>query len=216
MSASKQTFYDYQLQQFNYDSSEWADLYYQQQVEAEYKNYLAGEALAPVVQMFTDTLPATPAALSPLTEQLVKNQDAIACTISELNMLLLNAATPQLRTQVKAIATGLVNKSGMMDSTKENYLQMLDAAEANAAFYYGTRATDSKKVVDSSNSPVYPYKRKYDNAGDIARHLATASNLKEVASLYYVNAELIELTPTLKQAFTDRKARLYRPSAAAA
>lgn len=131
-------------------------------------------------------------------------------------MLILNSATPELRKQVKAIAAGLVNKSAIMDSTKENYLQMLDAAEANAAYYYGSRATDSKNVTDSSSSPVYPYKRKYDNAADVARHLATASSTKEVASLYYVNAELIELTPALKQAFTDRKARLYRPSAAAA
>ena len=102
----------------------------------------------------------------------------------------------------------------MMDSTKENYLEMLEAAEASAAYYYGRMV--AVDTVPATAAGFGPYKRKYDSVADITRHLATASSTKEVASLYYLNAELIEYTPTLKQAFNYRKARLYRPSAAAA
>jgi hypothetical protein len=55
------------------------------------------------------------------------------------------------------------------------------------------------------------YKRKYETATEILSNLLTTSSRKEIASLYYVNAELIEATPWLSKAFTDRKARFYFP-----
>ena len=87
----------------NSDCSEWAELYYQQQVEAEYHQWEAQQATtAPVIALYTDTKPAPAAAMevpasSPIVEQLVKHQEAIQATLSELNMLLLNSATPELR-----------------------------------------------------------------------------------------------------------------------
>lgn len=218
MSASSKAFLAYQQESSNYDSCEWAEFYYQQQVEAEY--YQSQEAApAPIVAMYTDLKPAPAVAVavpvaSPLVEQLVKHQDAIQSTLSELNVMLLNAATPALRSQVKAIATGLVAKSGLMDDTKTNYLQMLEAAEANAAMYYGNPLNDGPFEPEPVTVPVSPYKRKYSNAAEIARHLATTSTLKEVASLYYVNAEMVEAMPQLKKEFTNRKAIFYNKAAA--
>lgn len=56
---------------------------------------------------------------------------------------------------------------------------------------------------------VFPYKRKYETASQIYAVLASTSSRKEIASLYYVNADTIQADTELEKAFTNRKAMFY-------
>lgn len=159
-------------------------------------------ALAPVVALYTDTKPAQPSALYS-NEAAAVDKAAIQRAIGGLQLLLLDAAQSHLLPQIRAIAEGLVNGSTLMLESKVNSLAVIETLCRG-------------NIAPTSTGRLNDYKRKYETAGEVSQYLGTASSLKEVASLYYVNAELIELTPSLKKDFTDKKARLYRPSAAAA
>ncbi len=59
---------------------------------------------------------------------------------------------------------------------------------------------------------VSPFKRKYDTVKEITQILEEAKDVKDIASLYYVNAELVEANPDLKSAFTGKKNEFYSNS----
>ena len=57
-----------------------------------------------------------------------------------------------------------------------------------------------------------PFKKKYDTKEDLLDQLKEAKDVKEVAGLYYVNAEMVEGDSDLKGAFTSKKNTFYKPS----
>jgi hypothetical protein len=63
--------------------------------------------------------------------------------------------------------------------------------------------------VASMGDKMNPFKRKYETAAEVSKALSDTREIKEVASLYYVNAEMIEASPELKAEFTTRKNQLY-------
>lgn len=56
---------------------------------------------------------------------------------------------------------------------------------------------------------ISPYKQKYEDAAGIEKVLEAAHDIKDVANLYYINAELIETLPGLKEKFRDKKMEIY-------
>lgn len=56
---------------------------------------------------------------------------------------------------------------------------------------------------------VSAYKRKYETADEIQSVLEEAGDIKDVANLYYINAELIETSPALKEKFSEKKNEIY-------
>ena len=215
----------YQALAADFNSNQWAAQYEADQIAMEFRQWEAQQAAndVPVVQLYPETAPAPAAALPvpaslPFVAELVQANDAIAKAISDLNLLILNTPDATYRGQLKAVSTSLVNGAPLMQQTKDNYLQMLEDADWSAAGYYSRPVVEAAPVAVpvTPAGGMSPYKRKYSTATEISKHLATTSSLKEIAALYYVNAELIEQTPWLKKEVLDRKARLYRPSAAAA
>jgi hypothetical protein len=79
---------------------------------------------------------------------------------------------------------------------------------------------NSKKMpapvtVDAEAVPqpkVNPFKTKYDSTAEIAAVLEEAQDVKDIANLYYINAELVEAHPELKKEFTSRKDQFYNNS----
>lgn len=70
-------------------------------------------------------------------------------------------------------------------------------------------ATPAPVLTTSMRDKMNPFKRKYETASEVSSALKDTREIKEVASLYYVNAEMIESTPDLKAEFTTRKNQLY-------
>lgn len=134
MSASKQTYYDYQVQQNDYSGSEWQVLYEAEQLDMEYRQWQTEQAIkekqeaqqAAIVQADAPTF----------MECLVASHNAVSSTLSELTTLLLNVGSSYLRHDIHRIATNLVNKSGLQDEVKENYRQMIDAANVSSQQFF--------------------------------------------------------------------------------
>jgi len=71
-------------------------------------------------------------------------------------------------------------------------------------------------VAEAQPVKISPYKRKYEQADEIEKVLEAASDIKDVANLYYINAELIETSPALKEKFSEKKNEIYGTQAKAA
>ena len=56
---------------------------------------------------------------------------------------------------------------------------------------------------------VSAFKKKYETADEIAKVLADAGDVKDIANLYYINAEIVEQNPELKARFSVRKNEFY-------
>lgn len=63
---------------------------------------------------------------------------------------------------------------------------------------------------------VSPFKTKYESLEEITKVLDEASDVKDIANLYYINAELVEANPELKAKFTTRKNEFYNSNTIAA
>lgn len=53
--------------------------------------------------------------------------------------------------------------------------------------------------------PLDPFQMRYGTVAEVGNVLDEVNDLKKLANLYYVNAEMIEATPILKQSFSDKK-----------
>ena len=91
---------------------------------------------------------------------------------------------------------------GILDETETETIHNAQKIDAPAV-------VTAEAPVTTMNDKMNPFKRKYDSATDISKALQDTREIKEVASLYYVNAEMIEATQELKAEFTTRKNELY-------
>ena len=55
-----------------------------------------------------------------------------------------------------------------------------------------------------------PFKKKYESVEQITPVLEQAKDVKDIANLYYVNAELVEDNRELKNKFTEKKNQFFR------
>jgi hypothetical protein len=67
----------------------------------------------------------------------------------------------------------------------------------------------AEKPTTDMKDKMNPFKRKYETVDECRKTLKDTREIKEVASLYYVNAEMIEDDQDLKAEFTTRKNQLY-------
>lgn len=72
---------------------------------------------------------------------------------------------------------------------------------------YGPTATGGKGSTEEhmNDLKTNKFKRKYESDDDLFKTLKLAKEVRDVANLYYINAERVEANPELKQAFTDKK-----------
>lgn len=69
---------------------------------------------------------------------------------------------------------------------------------------------------ESQPVKISPYKQKYEKVEEIGKVLEGATDIKDVANLYYINAELIETSPQLREKFSEKKNEIYGTQAKAA
>jgi hypothetical protein len=112
-------------------------------------------------------------------------------------------AMMKAETKAKRRATLDLLGLGILDETETESIPNAQPVEA---------PTVPAQSVAKMAGKVSPFKRKYDTVKEITQVLAEAKDVKDIASLYYVNAELVEATPDLKAAFTGKKNEFYNNS----
>lgn len=95
-------------------------------------------------------------------------------------------------------------------------LGILDETETETIVH--AQPLDAPMVVTAppASSRISQFKRKYETAEEIEGALENAAAIKDIANLYYINAELIERADGLKEKFTEKKNALFSNSAPAA
>ena len=131
-----------------------------------------------------------------------------AVTIDNMKGDALCNAMMKAETKAKRRATLDLLGLGILDETETETI--------TNAFKVDAPAATAAKQEPAQAPKVNAFKRKYDSATDIAAVLDEAKEVKDIANLYYINAELVEAHPELKARFTARKNEFYNSTAAAA
>jgi hypothetical protein len=119
-----------------------------------------------------------------------------AVTIDNLRGDNLCNAMMKAETKAKRRATLDLLGLGILDETETETIanaQKIDAPSVPA----NSTSTGATKVSQ--------FKKKYESVEDITKVLDEASDVKDIANLYYINAELVEANPELKSKFSEKK-----------
>jgi hypothetical protein len=134
-----------------------------------------------------------------------KTESIGAVTIDNLRGDALCNAMMKAETKAKRRATLDLLGLGILDETETETIMHAQKVEVPAA------TTQSTEV----NSKVSQFKRKYATADEVGKVLENATDVKDIANLYYINAELVESAPELKAKFTDKKNEFFNNAAPA-
>ena len=107
-------------------------------------------------------------------------------------------------TKAKRRATLDLLGLGILDETETDTIANAQKIDAPAIPANST-ATGSAKVSQ--------FKKKYETAEDVAAVLDNATDVKDIANLYYINAELVQANPELKSRFTEKKNEFFNSNA---
>jgi hypothetical protein len=127
-----------------------------------------------------------------------------AVTIDNLRGDNLCNAMMKAETKAKRRATLDLLGLGILDETETDTIvnaQKIDAPAVPA------------NSVAAGAGKVSQFKKKYEAAEEIAAVLDNATDVKDIANLYYINAELVGAHPELKNKFTEKKNELFSNSA---
>lgn len=124
-----------------------------------------------------------------------------AVTIDNLRGDNLCNAMMKAETKAKRRATLDLLGLGILDETETETIVNAQRMEAPAA------------PVNSIPSKVSQFKKKYESVEEITGVLDNATDVKDIANLYYINAELVEAHPELKSKFTEKKNEFFNSSA---
>lgn len=134
-----------------------------------------------------------------------KTESIGAVTIDNLRGDALCNAMMKAETKAKRRATLDLLGLGILDETETETIMHAQKVEVPAA------AAPATEV----NSKVSQFKRKYATADEVSKVLENATDVKDIANLYYINAELVESAPELKAKFTDKKNEFFNSAAPA-
>ncbi len=139
-----------------------------------------------------------------------KTESIGAVTIDNLRGDALCNAMMKAETKAKRRATLDLLGLGILDETETEtilHAQKVDAPAVAAA----SEAATSAPVAPASK--VSQFKKKYETAEEINAVVDAATDVKDIANLYYINAELVEGNPELKAKFTEKKNEFFSRSA---
>jgi len=128
-----------------------------------------------------------------------------AVTIDNLKGDALCNAMMKAETKAKRRATLDLLGLGILDETETETIA--NAIKAQAPVTLSQEATAQRTS---------PFKKKYEAVEDIAAVLEEATDVKDIANLYYINAKLVEANPELKAKFSSRKNEFYNAANIAA
>jgi hypothetical protein len=130
-----------------------------------------------------------------------KTESIGAVTIDNLRGDALCNAMMKAETKAKRRATLDLLGLGILDETETETILHAQKVEAPAM--------PTATPAPASTSKVSQFKKKYDSAEEIAKVLESSTDVKDIANLYYINAELVEANPELKGKFTDKKNEFF-------
>jgi hypothetical protein len=134
-----------------------------------------------------------------------KTESIGAVTIDNLRGDALCNAMMKAETKAKRRATLDLLGLGILDETETETIPQAQKVEVPAA---------ATQVADI-NSKVSQFKKKYATADEVSKVLENATDVKDIANLYYINAELVESASELKAKFTDKKNEFFNSVAPA-
>jgi hypothetical protein len=134
-----------------------------------------------------------------------KTESIGAVTIDNLRGDALCNAMMKAETKAKRRATLDLLGLGILDETETETILHAQKIDAPAVSHTAAAATNA----DNTTSKVSQFKKKYESAEEIASALDNATDVKDIANLYYINAELVEANPELKGKFTDKKNEFF-------
>lgn len=137
-----------------------------------------------------------------------KTESIGAVTIDNLRGDALCNAMMKAETKAKRRATLDLLGLGILDETETETILHAQKVEVPAA-----AVVSVPPAAASTSSKISQFKRKYDTADEVAKVLANATDVKDIANLYYINAEIVESNPELKGKFTDKKNEFFNTSA---
>lgn len=132
-----------------------------------------------------------------------KTESIGAVTIDNLKGDNLCNAMMKAETKAKRRATLDLLGLGILDETETDTIPNALPVEVPAV-----PAANEKpaKVVSAKASP---FKKKYEKAEEVIEVLEQAASIQDIANLYYINAELVESMPELKNKFSEKKNEFY-------
>jgi len=130
-----------------------------------------------------------------------KTESIGAVTIDNLRGDALCNAMMKAETKAKRRATLDLLGLGILDETETETILHAQKVDAPA----GTPA--------AGNTKVSQFKRKYEQAEEVSAVLEAATDVKDIANLYYINAEIVEANPELKARFTEKKNAFFSRNA---
>src|SRR6476620_6162638 len=119
-----------------------------------------------------------------------------AVTIDNLRGDNLCNALMKAETKAKRRATLDLLGLGLLDETETETIANAQKIDAPAVPANST---------SSAANRVSQFRKKYETVEDITKVLDEASDVKDIANLYYINAELVEANPELKSRFSEKK-----------
>lgn len=138
-----------------------------------------------------------------------KTESIGAVTIDNLRGDALCNAMMKAETKAKRRATLDLLGLGILDETETETIMHAQKVEA---LEMPSHAAPSPLP---ATSKISQFKRKYVTVEEIANVLDKATDVKDIANLYYINAELVESAPELKAKFTDKKNEFFNSAAPA-
>lgn len=131
-----------------------------------------------------------------------------AVTIDNLRGDALCNAMMKAETKAKRRATLDLLGLGILDETETETIANAQKMDAPAGPVNAPEPVNAAKISQ--------FKKKYETVEEISAVLDNATDVKDIANLYYINAELVEAHPELKRRFTDKKNEFFsNPSTAA-
>lgn len=120
-----------------------------------------------------------------------------AVTIDNLKGDALCNAMMKAETKAKRRATLDLLGLGILDETEIETIRNVQTAPAPSVEAGGMHPNKS------------PFHKKYQTAAEVESILNEASDIKDIANLYYINTEIVEANPDLKAMFGSRKNEFY-------
>lgn len=127
-----------------------------------------------------------------------------AVTIDALRGDNLCNAMMKAETKAKRRATLDLLGLGILDETETETI-----ANAQKAGDGPVQATEELQQPAARPNHISQFKRRYETEAEIRQIIDNAKEIRDIANLYYINAELVESLPELKQAFSEKKSELY-------
>jgi hypothetical protein len=123
-----------------------------------------------------------------------------AVTVDNLRGDALCNAMMKAETKAKRRATLDLLGLGILDESETDTI-------ANAQKIDAPRLGESPSFKPSGR--ISQFKTKYESAEEISKVLQVANDVKDIANLYYINAEMVEDNSDLKDEFTNKKNQLF-------